>query len=194
MKNREYFIEEDGQRVGPLSYEQLKEKRPSQETLVWFKSLSDWTEIGEIPELNDVLKIKIEDSSSPPPLPNKASTTVQPSRHKMFESADSKIFFSIWTGVHLFALITSYSEIDAFNSGKPRTDKFWPLVEFFSEHTRQTNIGKGLPYEFETVSYFKGFFNEYDWSEFAVYVGGALLFYFVFKLIGDMDTQNPNQS
>lgn len=39
--------------------------------------------------------------------------------------------FTIWITFHLFALITSYSQINVFNAlGQPETSQFWPFVSF----------------------------------------------------------------
>jgi|ERR1017187_2028607 hypothetical protein len=149
-------------------------------------------------------------------------------------------FLIIWCSIHLFALLMSYSGIEIFSDTKhPRSDKFWPFVEFVYKESHidpsrwdefqkrassggsantpvgdLTNINnnyqnpannnenidsliKGATTNSKTTyssantpvsdltieeTHFNGIFYEYDWTEFAVYVGGALILYLLVKI------------
>lgn len=53
--DKEYFIIENDNRVGPLSFSQLREKGIAPATLVWTAGLPDWTRADCIPELAPLL-------------------------------------------------------------------------------------------------------------------------------------------
>ncbi|WP_294824868.1 DUF4339 domain-containing protein [uncultured Flavobacterium sp.] len=57
-----YFIYLDGQQIGPLSFDELKEKKITRETLVWQEGNADWQKAETIEKLNDLFK------SVPPPI------------------------------------------------------------------------------------------------------------------------------
>lgn len=59
---KQYYIYLDNEQKGPLSFEELKEKNISRETLVWFEGQSDWKKAFEIEELKELFK------SIPPPI------------------------------------------------------------------------------------------------------------------------------
>ena len=89
----------------------------------------------------------------------------------------------IWCAFHLFALVMSYSRIEIFNNdGSPETEKFWPFAIIHSfvttsepDYAHQIYyIDKGYYYKVFT---YEGLFANYDWTEFAVYVGGAILIF-----------------
>jgi len=64
----------------------------------------------------------------------------------------------VWCIFHLCALILSYKEVKFFNNtGEPRTDRFWPFVNFT----------------------YPGFLPQYDWTEFSFYTGIVLLFFLI---------------
>jgi hypothetical protein len=157
--------------------------------------------------------------------------------------------FTIWTAFNLFALITSYSQIEIFNSlGKPETSNFWPLESFArtemeldptgkqdtltyeasppaltleeltpskvkhrkkKDKTISPEIKKGqhvnfadlvdttrprryirLQRRYVPIRHFNGFFNNYDWSEFVIYVGGFIFVYVVSKLIAEPQSES----
>ena len=59
---KQYYIFVNDEQVGPLILEELKDKKISRETKVWFEGLEDWKNAGEIEELKTIL------SSIPPPI------------------------------------------------------------------------------------------------------------------------------
>lgn len=101
-------------------------------------------------------------------------------------------YLIIWCIFHVFVLVMSYSEIEIFNDGgRPETEKFWPFVDFAGSYEefvydRQPPAGAIFVGNYgheETQYYFNGIFFNYDWTEFIVYVGGAIaIFFFNFYL------------
>lgn len=106
----------------------------------------------------------------------------------------------IWCVFHLFALLMSYSQVEIFNDqGDPDTKKFWPFVAFvttgthFEEteeskrrgqnwHPRGMFDSRRLDGDWKEDTYFHGLFVEYDWTEFAFYVGSVLVIFILFRL------------
>ena len=64
-----YFIEENGKKCGPLTIQELKEKKIVESTLVWTEGMTEWREAQSILELNELIAV------TPPPLPRKATPT-----------------------------------------------------------------------------------------------------------------------
>lgn len=52
---KEYYIVEGDQRVGPLSISQLEEKGIEPSTLVWTAGMADWTRADSVPELSHLI-------------------------------------------------------------------------------------------------------------------------------------------
>jgi uncharacterized RDD family membrane protein YckC len=63
-KMANYFLVENGQQVGPFSYEQLSTKVIFKDTLVWTAELDTWTQAGYLPILKEII------TQTPPPIPN----------------------------------------------------------------------------------------------------------------------------
>ena len=61
MKN--YYYLENSLKMGPFSFEELKEKEIEEETLIWYKGLEDWIPAKNVEELESILELK------PPPIP-----------------------------------------------------------------------------------------------------------------------------
>lgn len=54
---KKYFYSDEAISFGPFTLEELREKRITRETYVWFEELGEWEKAGEIPELNDLFAI-----------------------------------------------------------------------------------------------------------------------------------------
>jgi len=59
---KEYYYSDGENQFGPFEIEELKEKKISKETLVWFEGLEEWVQASDIDELQILFK------PSPPPL------------------------------------------------------------------------------------------------------------------------------
>lgn len=59
-----YYIIENNFQSEPLSFEQLKERKINEETLVWRKGITDWSKAKDLKELHHIILF------TPPPIPN----------------------------------------------------------------------------------------------------------------------------
>lgn len=55
LDKKEYWIIVDGQRVGPLTLEQIRRYPMDRETMVWHTGLPAWRQAGFMPELADIV-------------------------------------------------------------------------------------------------------------------------------------------
>lgn len=206
---KEYFFLKGKDQNGPFTVEQLADKGLTRESLIWTEGMENWQKLKDIPELIQELKIK---SVPPPPpshkdenisktevsgqlkvttekTPNETLEAIKPSRQTL-------TWLIIWCSFHLFALLMSYSQIEIFNdNGIPRTDKFWPFVDF--QRDRYSGIyqhmldstGKTFD-QLRSEKLFNGLFAEYDWSEFVFYVGGAIVIYLLVRISNKQEDSN----
>lgn len=200
----EYYFLKGKDQKGPFTIEQLSDKGLTNETLVWTEGLENWQKLKDIPELVQHLKPK----SVPPPPPKESDEMISKTElsgqlkvtneripNTAFEALKpTKTTLTrliIWCGFHLFALLMSYSQVELFNSsGEPEKDKFWPFVTFRKEYNVVSEKGRHLseygaltPEEYwQKEVKFNGLFTEYDWTEFAFYVGGAIVIYLLFRV------------
>jgi len=118
------------------------------------------------------------------------------------------IWLIIWCGFHLFALLMSYSGVDFFNKdGYPKTESFWPFVKYNScedlgylDHRPLDDAMTDFWYITYDKYYsekgvwmeycFKGIFSEYDSSEFAFYVFGAIIIYLLVRISNKQELSN----
>ena len=49
-----YYSDGEGTKVGPISLAQLKKRKITEDTLVWYEGMSDWTNASELPELQEL--------------------------------------------------------------------------------------------------------------------------------------------
>lgn len=176
---KEYYFIIGKEQKGPFSLEELKVNNLTNETLVWTEEMDGWEKLKNLPDLRDILKVK----NVPPPLPSEFNETIEEnasqlsSLNPMIPSKKILTRLIIWVSFHLFALLMSYSRIDIFNDRSPKSDKFWPFVDYFRGITNVMRI------EDFKVRYFNGIFAYYDWTEFAFYVGGALIIFILSRLL-----------
>ena len=72
LENNLYFIIENNTQSGPLSLEQLIDKRINEDTLVWRKGFENWQKASETKEIENII------SYTPPPIPTKFESTPPP--------------------------------------------------------------------------------------------------------------------
>lgn len=70
---KQYYIYNGTEQLGPFSFEVLKQRNITANTLIWYEGLTDWCKAGEIAELKTLI------TSFPPPLPS--STPLPPTPH-----------------------------------------------------------------------------------------------------------------
>lgn len=49
-----YFLKEEGDEVGPLTFDQLKCRPVKSDTKIWFAGLEEWTTADEVHELKEL--------------------------------------------------------------------------------------------------------------------------------------------
>lgn len=85
---KKYFYTNGKDKIGPFSFEELKEKKLSRETKVWFYGLDNWTTLSEVEELNSIT------SSIPPKLKiakaKEIQSTIEPKISKQKISIEKK--------------------------------------------------------------------------------------------------------
>ena len=190
---KEFFYLKGKDQNGPFSLEELVTKDISDETLIWREGMENCQKLKDIPELTQVLR----PVAVPPPLPKETEeenikteisgqikvTTQESSINILKYTKRQKKLLSwliVWCCFHLFALLMSYSQIKIFNdNGKPSSREFWPFVEFKTTNRLYDPNGyyhdiKSSNRDWMEETNYNGIFTDYDWTEFAAYVGGAL--------------------
>ena len=102
-EDKKYYLLKDGNKKGPFGLNELKTKPLSIDMLVWYKGLSDWLEIKEIPELNELLK------DVPPDRPQMPETY-------LLESILVTIFCCLPLGI--VAIVKSLKVSEYYNRGQ----------------------------------------------------------------------------
>ncbi|NTW31615.1 MAG: DUF4339 domain-containing protein [Bacteroidetes bacterium] len=75
---KEYFYAVRKEQFGPFTFEELKDKKITKDTLVWYEGLENWTKARFIEELSGIIKTK----AIPPPLPEEPAEEVQQTQEK----------------------------------------------------------------------------------------------------------------
>lgn len=181
---KEYFYLNGKDQHGPFTIEQLADKGLTKETLIWTEGMENWQRLRDFPELVQTLQPK--SVPPPPPLDSDEEKVVKtevsgqlklttekrpnPTLEAIKPNRTTLTWLIVWCSFHLFALLMSYSQIKIFSDSRPETNEFWPFVEF-----TYTNFYTGEPG-------FSGIFYNYDWAEFALYVGGAIVIYLLTRI------------
>lgn len=156
---------------GPYSVEELKKKRLTSDTMIWYKNSPEWKRLDQVPEVYGQF------GQNGNGFPETETITAQ-----LASFAQRFRWLFIWIGFNMLALILSYAQVKPFNYvGEPSTEKFWPFIKFTD--ATYTKISSN-PDVWGTLVKFNGLFANYDWSEFSVYVGGTLfilLLYYMHK-------------
>lgn len=178
-----YFYSDGIEKHGPFTIEELKEKHITKQTLIWLEGEIEWHPLTSFLSLYEELKphlkqdVKQEPITVPPPLPK-----INHPRSKI----NPVIPISIWTIVHLFALLMSYTGVMFFNvETPPDKDKFWPFVDFketYYSRPADASSAPGASYRAEKNTEFNGVFYQYDLTEFALYVGSVWVIYLIVRL------------
>lgn len=116
---KQYYIYLDNEQTGPLSFEELKEKNISRETLIWFEGQADWKKAFEIEELTELFK------SVPPPINTFTQTPPLPKTegNNLLEEDETHRIFGIKLKVLLIIVGAIFLLIIGFN--------------FYQEYNRQ---------------------------------------------------------
>lgn len=179
MNEKQFYYLKGREQFGPYSIEELQSFDLNPDTYIWTESMDNWEKIKNIPELLS----KKTNTKTPPPPPEIDNNSINIDKNGdenefkpklIVENSNQSIngltILIIWSSCHLFALLMSYSRIDLFNNfGWHKTDKFWPFVSYFTK----ARMARG----FSAPDYFNGIFTQYDWTEFAFYVGIGIVMY-----------------
>lgn len=116
---KKYYIYLDNEQKGPLSFEELKEKNISRETLIWFEGQADWKKAFEIEGLTELFK------SIPPPINTFTQTPPIPKTDdkKLLEEDETHRIFGVKLKVLLIIVGAIFLLIIGFN--------------FYQEYNRQ---------------------------------------------------------
>lgn len=68
---KKYFYTDGTHNLGPFTIDELREKKITRDTKVWYQELGDWKKASEAPELEDLFRF----APPPPPPPVTTSTT-----------------------------------------------------------------------------------------------------------------------
>src|SRR5436853_6131403 len=70
---KKFFTHNGSEQEGPFDIEELKNKKISKDTMVWYEGLDTWTKAGNIPELKEAISLMpppfVQQTATPPPLP-----------------------------------------------------------------------------------------------------------------------------
>ena len=90
---KQYYLYEGAQQQGPFSFEALKEKNISADSLIWHEGLDDWQKAGEIEELKVLFKAippPVPTAFQSPPIPS--STINYQAQHSYDNQKSNKLF------------------------------------------------------------------------------------------------------
>jgi uncharacterized membrane protein YhaH (DUF805 family) len=82
-----------GLKIGPLTFEELKQAKINEDTLIWFDGLADWEKAGSLEELREIFEL------SPPPLEfeqDNSSSGFHDTLGNTIERKKRPMFTNIW--------------------------------------------------------------------------------------------------
>jgi len=83
---KKYFYSNGTEKQGPFSFDELKTENITQETLIWFEGLEDWTVAYEIEELNEIFEL-----IPPPVIENEFKIVNNEFHEKMSKLSDDEL-------------------------------------------------------------------------------------------------------
>ncbi|GEC78153.1 GYF domain-containing protein [Flavobacterium aquatile] len=137
---KQYYISINNEQVGPLSFEELKEKKISSVTMVWFEGQTDWKKASEIDELKDLLKSippPINTFTQVPPLPtNESQTSIEDEEDEPVKimGLSKNIFYTVLT----LMLITIV--IIVLNSFQNKAEQLQQINNATETHNQQLEL------------------------------------------------------
>lgn len=87
-----YYIHNGTENSGPFLLDELKAKKITKTTLIWFEGMDEWKYAGDIAELKSILAVVPPPLKNIPPLPKEVEKTVV---NQTILGLDKSIFF--WT-------------------------------------------------------------------------------------------------
>lgn len=109
---KKYFYIEENQKMGPFSYEELKEKNLSRTTKVWFYGLDSWKSLSEIDELKSIAYSLLPKLNLPEPNAvkdiNNLSNNISKNNSIRSSTATKKIYLLPISAIVIIVLIVIY--------------------------------------------------------------------------------------
>lgn len=128
-----YFISKDNKKEGPLSLEEVKKLKLTEEILVWKDGLTNWVNIKEIPELKDLVTI------APPLLPLELEEEKRKKFQKFKHDKGKKIIFrNFLIGLPIGFLLAANHLYQATHQGNSDWDNWFPI--YLSDEERENPI------------------------------------------------------
>ncbi|MBT5529014.1 MAG: RDD family protein [Cytophagia bacterium] len=168
-----YFLIEKGERIGPFSFDEILEKNPPENALIWKKELGDWTPLKDLSEFS---------SSFPPPIPETEQVLVKDDYAGFWLRAsafliDFIILFCSWSFIWLLLQLPVPTNAQVLFFGKFAlfTNPFglltgWLYYSIFESSKFQATPGKAIlglqvtDYNYNRISFGRGvgrFFGKY---------------------------------
>lgn len=101
---KKYYIEIDGHQSEPLSFEKLKARNISKETLVWHEGLKDWTKAGNMEELQGLFR------TMPPALHQSPVYNTVPERNALLSGTVKKVLIGGFALIVFVVLLYSFAD------------------------------------------------------------------------------------
>ncbi|RKS03102.1 DUF4339 domain-containing protein [Flavobacterium sp. 102] len=118
---KKYFLHNGSENIGPFNLEQLKEKKITKDTPIWYEGIADWTTAGEVAELRSILV------SIPPSLTKKSPPSIKQGKNKKNKEKKSTTLRNVLIGVATIVLVFSGLAIFAMINDKPN-DSFENII------------------------------------------------------------------
>lgn len=107
---KKYFLHDDTESSGPFDLEELKAKRITKNSPVWFEGMENWKTAGEIPELTSVFVVV------PPPIPSFSAVPPKPKLEELegrkILGLPKKTFFIVLGSLVVLTIITVLNTIE----------------------------------------------------------------------------------
>lgn len=150
MKKHWYYVDEQNERHGPMSLDEIKLRRILKSTLIWNETMKDWERAENCAELKEILV----DKTQPPPVSEKINSgnrrieqndeaqTLGNENTSVFTSNEalsaiwvSVLFILLSSAVELF-LDTDYFKESHFKKGLIIILMCWNFYQLFGKHFR----------------------------------------------------------
>jgi hypothetical protein len=141
---KKYFLHNGTESSGPFDLEELKSKRITKNSPVWFEGMENWKTAGEIPELRTIFTI------IPPPIPSFSTAISKPRIEKKEEEEvkeevkilglSKNTFFIILGSVLFLLIITILNAIEDKRSQELEIQNHKTEIENHQYEIRQKEI------------------------------------------------------
>lgn len=118
-----YYIVENGKESEPMTYEQLKEKKITENTLVWRNGLEKWVKAKDLKEINNLIIFK------PPPIPIDISESIKNRITYKHQIQHSNINISSTINSEIDTCLVTLKEVSkSLNDSNIFLEKSWVLL------------------------------------------------------------------